>query len=60
VNIYQLALIFLEQHVHANEIVIDRDMGLPVKAIYSGPDCTNNYREQPAVFFFEDMKSYGV
>jgi len=46
---------FLNKHINADEIVMDADTGLPVKAIYFSSDCTGNPRKQPAVFWFDIM-----
>jgi hypothetical protein len=51
-GIEKAALDFLERHVNANDIVMDTETGLPVKAVYTGPDCTGNYRTHPAEFYF--------
>jgi hypothetical protein len=51
-GIEKAALDFLERHVNANDIVMDTETGLPVKAVYSGLDCTGNYRTHPAEFYF--------
>ena len=46
---------FLRRHADADEIVMDQETGLPVKAVYSGPDCTGNYRTRPAMFWFTSI-----
>ena len=52
-NINKLAMEFLASHVNANDIYMDIITKLPVKAVYSGPDCTGNLRTEPAVFWFD-------
>ena len=43
---------FLLQHQNADEIVMDADTGLPVKAVYSGPTRFGQIRTYPAVYWF--------
>ena len=51
---FKRALCFIMEHQGADDIIVDARTGLPVKAVYSGPDCTGNYRSEPAVFWFDD------